>query len=243
MAGTRIFCNQIISVPDWNREYVTVKSKLESESPLSTLASFDLLNPLDNSGNGYTVTPRGGKIRDWYLHYDDGAVPSLTNLTKPGTGAVSFITALRFSALNRYINILNCRVAGAGFNLYYSRALLMSYMYESGATNGITQGDITQPEVDKWYVACGVFDAVNKVASVRFSDLGLLYGNIGASFPSNTVLDSPLCIGGGIDGSTTSSMVGDIAFAAFYEGAFTATQRDAMIDVGLDVLRKRKLID
>jgi hypothetical protein len=57
MSGTRIFCNQIISVTDWNHDYVTVPSVLESQSPLPALACFDLLNPLDNSGHGYTVSP------------------------------------------------------------------------------------------------------------------------------------------------------------------------------------------
>ncbi|WP_407250637.1 hypothetical protein [Klebsiella pneumoniae] len=62
MSGTRIFCNQIIPVTDWNHDYVTVPSVLESQSPLPTLACFDLLNPLDNSGHGYTVSPGAGRF-------------------------------------------------------------------------------------------------------------------------------------------------------------------------------------
>ena len=52
MTGVRILCNQIIPVTDWNHDYVTIPSTLESQSPLPTLTSFDLLNPLDNSGTG-----------------------------------------------------------------------------------------------------------------------------------------------------------------------------------------------
>lgn len=58
------------------------------------------------------------------------------------------------------------------------------------------------------------------------------YGSIGGSFPANTVQDATLSIGGGPDGSTISSMAGDTAFVAVYDGAFTAKQRDAMIPVG-----------
>ncbi|WP_102803003.1 LamG-like jellyroll fold domain-containing protein [Klebsiella michiganensis] len=242
MPGTRIFCDQIIPVPDWNRDYVTVKSKLESKSPLPTLASFDLLNPLDNSGHGYTVTPRGGQIRDWGLHYDNGAVPSLTDFVQPGKGAVSFVTAFNLSRLDRYINVFSSREAGAGFNFYYSGGFYLSYIYPGGGTGTIATGEVSAPEAGKWYVAAGVFDAANKIASVRISELGLRYGSIGGSFPANTVLDAALSIGGGPDGSTTSSMAGDIAFVAAYDGAFTAEQRDAMIPVGQEVLQKRGLI-
>ncbi|HHS9616807.1 TPA: LamG-like jellyroll fold domain-containing protein [Raoultella planticola] len=242
MDGTRIFCNRIISVPDWNREYVTVETRLELGSPLPTLASFDLLNPLDNSRHGYTVTPRGGQVRDWGLHYDNGAVPSLTDFVQAGKGAVSFATAFSLSRADRYINIFSNRLTGQGFNFYYSGGFYLSYIYPSRETGAIATGEVLAPEVGKWYVAAGIFNAANKTASVRISELGLRYGSIGGSFPANTVLDAALSIGGGPDGSTTSSMAGDIAFVAFYDGAFTATQRDAMISVGQTVLQERGLI-
>lgn len=242
MTGVRILCNQIIPVTDWNHDYVTIKSKLESKSPLPTLASFDLLNPLDNSGHGYTVTPRGGQVRDWGLHYDNGAIPSITDFAKTGQGAVSFITAFKLSGADRYITILSNQVTGAGFTLYYSGGFYMAYIYPSGAQGSIAAAGVISAEVGKWYVACGVFDAANKTASVRISDAGLQYGPIGPNFPSNTVLDNPLSIGGGPNGSTTASMKGDIAFAAYYDGAFTASQRDAMISVGQEVLQDRGLI-
>lgn len=243
MTGVRILCNQIIPVTDWNHDYVTIPSALESQSPLPTLTSFDLLNPLDNSGNGYTVTPRGGQIRDWGLHYDNGALPSLTNFAKAGHGAVSFITAFRLSSLSRYTNIINNRSAGKGFNVYYNSGLYLACIKPDGTvTKIISQGTVSVPEINKWYVASGVFDPVGKVASVRFDTLGLRYDNLDAWIPENTSLDTPLSIGGDPTGSTTSSMVGDIAFVAFYEGAFTATQRDEMVSVGREVLRERGLI-
>lgn len=241
MAGTRILCNQVIPVTDWNHDYVTIKSKLESKSPLPTIASFDLLNPLDNSGNGYTVKPNGGQIRDWGLHYPNGAKPSETDLVKAGQGAVSFIVAFRLDANNRYIHILSNRVRSAGFNFYYSGGFYMSYIYPSGTAGTIAAAGVLTAEVGKWYVAVGVFDPVTKAASVRISDVGLQYGPIGASFPENTSLDAAVSIGGDTNGLTTSSMYGDIAYAAYYDGAFTATQRDEMVAVGREVLQERGL--
>ncbi|HBQ0466128.1 TPA: hypothetical protein L7I91_004784 [Klebsiella aerogenes] len=242
MAGVRILCNQIIPVTDWNHDYVTIKSKLESKSPLPALASFDLLNPLDNSGHGYTVKPNGGQIQDWGLHYPNGAKPSVTDLVKTGQGAVSFIVAFKLDADNRYINIISNRVNSAGFNFYYSGGFYMSYIYPSGTPGTIAAAGAITAEVGKWYVAVGVFDPVTKNASVRISDAGLQYGTIGAGFPDNTSLDKAMCIGGDPNGATTSSMYGDIAFNAYYDGAYTAEQRDAMISVGQEVLRDRGLI-
>ncbi|EKZ6373160.1 hypothetical protein RE069_000191 [Klebsiella aerogenes] len=242
MAGVRILCNQVIPVTDWNHDYVTIKSKLESKSPLPTVASFDLLNPLDNSGHGYTVKPNGGQIRDWGLHYPDGAKPSVTDLTKPGLGAISFVVAFRLDSKNRYINIFNNRLSGIGFNFYYSGGFYMSFIYPSGTPGTIAgAGEITA-EVGKWYVAAGVFDSVNRTASVRIGDAGLQYGTIGNTFPVNTVLDAALCIGGDPNGLTTSSMHGDIAFNSFYDGAFTSEQRDAMVNVGMEILKERGLV-
>lgn len=37
-------------------------------------------------------------------------------------------------------------------------------------------------------------------------------------------------------------MLGDIAFVALYDGAFTQAQREAMVVVGQDVLQERGLI-
>ncbi|EOV6093957.1 hypothetical protein ACN98T_005368, partial [Klebsiella aerogenes] len=196
MAGVRILCNQVIPVTDWNHDYVTIKSKLESKSPLPTIASFDLLNPLDNSGHGYTVKPNGGQIRDWGLHYPNGAKPSVTDLVKTGQGAVSFIVAFKFDAIDRYINIFSNRVNSAGFNFYYSGGFYMSYIYPSGTPGTIAAAGVLTAEVGKWYVAVGVFDPVTKNASVRISDVGLQYGPIGAGFPENTSLDAPMGIGG-----------------------------------------------
>ncbi|WP_335952260.1 LamG-like jellyroll fold domain-containing protein [Klebsiella michiganensis] len=242
MSGTRIFCNQIIPVTDWNHDYVTVPSVLESQSPLPTLACFDLLNPLDNSGHGYTVSPGGGQVRDWGLHYENGALPSKTDFSKSGQGAVSFITAFKLSDLSRYTHIISNRVKGGGFNLYFNNGLYMSVIYPSGNTVIVYEGSVLMPEVDKWYVAAGIFDPANNNVRVQFSDLGVRLGSIGTTFPTNASLLAPLVIGGDTTGSTTSSMLGDIAFVALYDGAFTATQRDAMISVGRTVLQWRGLI-
>lgn len=242
MSGVRILCNQSPARTDWKRDYIVIQSKLATKSPLTAIASFDLWNPLDNSGNGYLVNPGGAKIQPWGLHYDDGASPSKTTLTKSGQGAVSFIVAFRLSRLDRYINIFSNRTTGVGFNLYYSAGMYMSYIYPSGTPGTIASAGVLTPEIDKWYVAAGVFDPVNKTASVRISDLGLQYGPIGTSFPANNLLDTPVSIGGDPNGSTTSSMAGDVAFLAFYDGAFSTEQRDAIVDVGLEVLRDRALI-
>ncbi|CAI2527866.1 LamG domain-containing protein [Serratia ficaria] len=240
--GMRFASGKIIKFTDWNREYVRVDSKLQKMSPLPTIASFDLLNPLDNSGNGYQVKQGGGQVQYWGLHYENGAKPSVTTLVKQGQGAVSFLTAFRLTAMNRYINIFSCRATGAGFNFYFSDQLLMAFIYPSGTPGTIASGDVGRPELDTWYVASGVFDPVNRTASVRIGDLGLRFGNIGDSMPTNTTLDTALHIGGDPNGSITSSMSGDIAFTAIYDGAFTTEQRDAMVSVGMDVLTDRGLI-
>ncbi|MGO4746017.1 LamG-like jellyroll fold domain-containing protein [Serratia quinivorans] len=245
-AGVRLFANKIIKYSDWNRQYIPIMSKLQTMSPLPTLASFDLLNPLDNSGNGFEVKPGGGQIQYWGLHYDKGVKPSPTTLVKPGQGAVSFLTAFRLSSLSRYINILNCRNTtennGHGFSFYYSGELLMSYVYPSGSLGTISLGNIAQPEIDKWYVAAGVFNPADGSASVRVSELGLRYGVLGDNVAQGQTLDTPLHLGGDPNGSTTSSMLGDVAFAAVYDGAFTIEQRDTMPDVGLEVLADRGLL-
>ncbi|CAI0909701.1 LamG-like jellyroll fold domain-containing protein [Serratia ficaria] len=239
MPGVRVFCNQVIPTTHWEHDYVTISSKLQRKSPLPTIASFDLLNPLDNSGNGYRVEPRGGQINPWGLHYDNGARPSVTTLVKPGQGAVSFAVAFKLDAANRYINIISNRTKGVGFNFYYSGGFYMSYIYPSGTPGTIAGGGAIVAKVGKWYVAVGIFDPVNKTASVRISDAGLQYGTIGPSFPGNTSLDAAVSIGGDPNGLTTSSMHGDIAFVAYYDGAFGPEQRDLMADVGLEVLGDR----
>ncbi|CAI2530653.1 Uncharacterised protein [Serratia ficaria] len=247
MGGVRIFCNEIIPITDWNHDFETINSKLQKKSPLPAIASFDLMNPLDNARNGYTVNQGGAQVQPWGLHYENGAKPSPTTLVKPGQGAVSFMTAFRLSSLSRYINILNCRNTtannGHGFNLYYSGELLMSYSYQSGNVGTISLGVLQQPEINTWYVAAGVFNPAGGSASVRFSELGLRYGDISGNTALNQSLDTALHIGGDPGGSTTSSMLGDVAFAAIYDGAFTVEQRDSMPAVGLEVLKDRRLID
>lgn len=240
--GMRFASGKIIKFTDWNREYVRVDSKLQKLSPLPTLASFDLLNPLDNSGNGYQVKQGGAQVKYWGLHYDNGAKPSVTDLVKTGQGAVSFIVAFKLDANNRYINILSNRINSAGFNFYYSGGFYMSYIYPSGTAGVISSAGVITAEIGKWYVAVGIFDPVTKTASVRISDAGLQYGNIGNGLPNNTSLDTAVSIGGDPSGLTTSSMVGDIACVAYYDGAFTAEQRDAMVGVGMDILHERGLI-
>ena len=103
-------------------------SALESQSPLPTLACFDLLNPLDNSGHGYTVSPGGGQVRDWGLHYDEGALPSKTDFSKSGQGAVSLSPRLNYLRWSRTTHIISNRVAGGGFNLYFNNGLYMSVL-------------------------------------------------------------------------------------------------------------------
>lgn len=240
--GSRFLVNDIIPVTGWNHEFVTVKSKLETQSPLPTLVSFDLFNPLDNSGHGYQVTRNGGQVRAWGLHYDDGAIPSATDFMIAGHGAVSFLTAFRLSSLSRYTNIFSNRSAGAGFNFYHRNGLYMSCTFPSGTDSEINAGGVITPVVDTWYVAAGIFDPAGATANVRIEGLGLQYGGISSSFPQNTVLNNPLAIGGAPTGSTASSMMGDVAFLAVYDGAFTATQRDGMIAVGREVLQKRGVI-
>ncbi|WP_413502499.1 LamG-like jellyroll fold domain-containing protein [Serratia proteamaculans] len=246
MSGVRIFCNEIIPITDWNHDFETINSKLQSKSPLPTIVSFDLMNPLDNARGGYLVSQGGAQVQPWGLHYENGAKPSPTTLVKPGQGAVSFLTAFRLSSLSRYINILSCRDTtennGHGFNLYYSGELLMSFAYSSGAIGTISLGELLQPEVDKWYAAAGVFDPAGGTASVRFSELGLRYGSVSGNTPLDQTLNTAMMIGGDHNGKTTSSMIGDIAFAAIYDGAFTTEQRDTMPAVGLEVLKDRHLI-
>ncbi|WBF43772.1 LamG-like jellyroll fold domain-containing protein [Serratia rubidaea] len=246
MSGVRIFCNEIIPITDWNHDFEIISSKLQTRSPLPTIASQDLLNPLDNTGNGYNVQQGGAEVRAWGVHFEDRAKPAPTALIKPGQGAVSFLTAFRFDALNRYTNIFSCRNeaadSGHGFNLYWSGGLLMGFAYPSGEVRNISGGDVAQPETGKWYVAAGVFDPVNRKASVLFSDLGLRFGDLGENIAPDQTLSTALAIGGGPDGKTTSSMRGDIAFLAMYDGAFSADQRTAMIAVGQDILKDRKLI-
>ncbi|WP_234008581.1 LamG domain-containing protein [Serratia sp. MYb239] len=243
--GVRLFANKIIRYNDWNRMYVPIQSKLQTLSPLPAIGSLDLLNPLDNSGNGFEVKQGGATINYWGLHYESGAKPSATTLTKPGQGAVSFLTAFRFASLNRYTNIFSCRNEtageGHGFNLYWSGDLLMGFAYPSGEVRNISGGDVAQPELNKWYVAAGTFDPVNRKASVLFSELGLRFGDLGDNIAADQTLSTPLHIGGGPEGKTTSSMHGDVAFTAVYDGAFSVEQRTAMIDVGLEVLADRGL--
>ncbi|WP_407245737.1 LamG-like jellyroll fold domain-containing protein [Klebsiella pneumoniae] len=134
---------------------------------------------------------------------------------------MSFITAFKLSTLSRYTHIISNRVAGGGFNLYFNNGLYMSVIYPSGNTVIVGEGSVIMPEVDKWYVAAGIFDPANNNVRVQFSDLGVRLGSIGTTFPANASLLAPLVIGGDTTGSTTSSMLGDIAFVALYDGAFT----------------------
>ncbi|WP_407250796.1 hypothetical protein [Klebsiella pneumoniae] len=85
---------------------------------------------------------------------------------------MSFITAFKLSTLSRYTHIISNRVAGGGFNLYFNNGLYMSVIYPSGNTVIVDEGSVIMPEVDKWYVAAGIFDPANNNVRVQFSDRG-----------------------------------------------------------------------
>lgn len=242
MAGVRIFCNKIVPVSDWNHEYVIMPSDLITRSPLPALASFDLLNPLDNSGHGFKVDSGGGKVHDWGLHFENGVAPAVTDLKKAGVGAISFVVAFRFSDISRFMHILSNRISGAGFRFFYNAGFYLGITYPSGASTSLSAGGFIPAVKDKWYVAAGVFDPVRKSAAVQIRDAGVQYGDIGTAFPANTALDHALYIGGDTTANPSQTMIGDIAFVAVYEGAFSTQQRDDMVGIGMVILKERGLV-
>lgn len=243
MTGIQIVCNTPLRGGDWDGEFIQIKSKLQTMSPLPAMACFDLLNPLDNSPSGFKITNKGSaKIEPWGVTFPNGSNAISTDCAKEGVEAVSFLVGFNLAGPARYTHIFGNKTAGVGFNFYNAGGrILMAYQYADGSTGNISAGDNIAPEFNKWYVACGVFDMKNKKASFRVGGAGLGFADIGESMPTDAVMNNPLFIGGNPGATTGSTMSGGVAFLSIYDGAFSATQRDAMIAVGREVLTDRGL--
>ncbi|MBU8940187.1 LamG domain-containing protein [Klebsiella quasipneumoniae] len=236
MAGVRILVNKQIPLTDWNHEFVPVRSALTDDAGLTPLAVFGLLNPIDDSGNGYKVTKAGGVIKTYGLDYQAATGGSGTDYV-PAESAFTVLVAFKIDNLSEFGNIINCLNLtagnGSGFSLAYSNTdnkLQLRVAYASGgqSTNAFTD-TIVQ---GKWYSLVFTFTPGAWRAQLNTGSV-VLGGNESNPVP---VPASPLLIG---KSSTTGAFTGSVGFVAVYDGVMTIEQCGNAITIASEVMSNR----
>lgn len=236
MSGVRIFCNSYIPVDNWDHEFVVVNSRLVSENPLPALVSFDLLNPLDNSGNGHKVTKAGGIIKPYGLDFNRANGGAATDFIA-NKDSISVLCAVKVNGTDAYNTFIDSRTinsgTSSGFAVDFSSAtqkLRLNLPYPSGS-------NITFPFptlATGWNVLCFTLSPMairgeNQLGEVFFYDFANPM-NVGK-------WASPLRLGESVTGGTCDGSVG---FVAVYDGYWTPEQRKAVIKTGIDVMASRE---
>lgn len=120
--GTRILLNSDGIITDWSKQHFEPVA-----SPLSAISNpkvaYDLLTPLDNSRHGFSVQQGVQKLKPYGLQFQ-GTAGSQTDFTEAGLAGLSFLTAFRFSAIDTFQYVLDCRDltvgSGHGFAITYN---------------------------------------------------------------------------------------------------------------------------
>ncbi|MBU8939695.1 hypothetical protein [Klebsiella quasipneumoniae] len=237
MSGVRIFCNSVIPVDSWDHDFVVVPSRLVSDIPLPTLVSFDLFNPLDNSGNGNTVTKAGGIIKPLGgLGFTRAGKGSTTDFIA-NTDAISVLCAVKPESVGEFSTFLDCRNLtpgeGSGFAVDFSSTesvIRLQVIYPSGNSVAYPFPTFVAGE---WNVLCITLSA----AAMRGENQhGEIIANDFTGAINLTRWTQSLLLGQGVSGGTCDGSVG---FVAVYDGILTPTQRKEAIQTGLAVITSR----
>ncbi|MEL5644716.1 hypothetical protein [Serratia bockelmannii] len=236
MSGVRIFCNSYIPVENWDHEFVVVNSRLVSENPLPALVSFDLLNPLDNSGNGHKVTKAGGIIKPYGLDFNRANGGSVTDFIA-NKDSISVLCAVKVNGTDAFNTFLDSRTlnssTSSGFAVDFSTAtqkLRLNLTYPSGANEVVQFPTFVAGE---WNILCftlspTVIRGENHLGEIITKDF---------SSPINVgQWASPLLLGKSVTNGTCDGSVG---FVAVYDGYWTPDQRKAAIQTGREVMVAR----
>ncbi|EPL6181504.1 LamG-like jellyroll fold domain-containing protein [Klebsiella pneumoniae] len=219
--GTRILLNSDGIITDWSKQHFEPVA-----SPLSAISNpkvaYDLLTPLDNSRHGFSVQQGVQKLKPYGLQFQ-GTAGSQTDFTEAGLAGLSFLTAFRFSAIDTFQYVLDCRDltvgSGHGFAITYNptgQRLELRVAWPDGSM-GIYYATGQTIVADKWYVACGVISP-NRNHKLTLSD-----GTAIAASPTGylaNVAGSPLMLGASAAGS--SMLKGDIGFFGAWGNEFSA---------------------
>ena len=236
--GTRILLNADGVITDWSKQHFEPVA-----SPLSAIANpkvaFDLLTPVDNSRHGFTVQQGVQKLKPYGLEFP-GTAGSQTTFTESGLTGLSFLTAFRFSAIDVFQYVLDCRDltpgVGHGFAITFNptgQRLELRVGWPDGS-QGIYYQSGRTIVADKWYVACGVISP-NRNHKLTLSD-----GTAIAARPDGyleNVAGTPLMLGASAAGS--SMLKGDVGFFGAWGNEFTAGDITTAIALGTDILTDR----
>ncbi len=236
MSGVRIFCNSYIPVDNCDHEFVVVNSRLVSENPLPALVSFDLLNPLDNSGNGHKVTKAGGIIKPYGLDFARDNGGSTTDFIA-NKESLSVLCAVKVNSADAFSTFLDSRTlnssTSSGFAVDFSsgtQKLRLNLTYPSGVGEAVRFPTFV---VGEWNVLCftlspTVIRGENHLGEIITKDF---------STPINVgQWASPLLLG---KSATNGTCDGSLGFVAVYDGYWTPEQRKIAIKTGMDVIFAR----
>ncbi|ENQ9287327.1 hypothetical protein ACERSD_000015 [Klebsiella pneumoniae] len=236
--GTRILLNSDGIMTDWSKQHFEPVA-----SPLSAISNpkvaYDLLTPLDNSRHGFSVQQGVQKLKPYGLQFQ-GTAGSQTDFTEAGLAGLSFLTAFRFSAIDTFQYVLDCRDltvgSGHGFAITYNptgQRLELRVAWPDGSM-GIYYATGQTIVADKWYVACGVISP-NRNHKLTLSD-----GTAIAASPTGylaNVAGSPLMLGASAAGS--SMLKGDIGFFGAWGNEFSAGDITNAIALGTSIMTGR----
>ena len=236
--GTRILLNADGVITDWSKQHFEPVA-----SPLSAIANpkvaFDLLTPVDNSRHGFTVQQGVQKLKPYGLEFP-GTAGSQTTFTESGLTGLSFLTAFRFSAIDVFQYVLDCRDltpgVGHGFAITFNptgQRLELRVGWPDGS-QGIYYQSGRTIVADKWYVACGVISP-NRNHKLTLSD-GTAIAASPAGYLEN-VAGTPLMLGASAAGS--SMLKGDVGFFGAWGNEFTAGDITNAIALGTSIMTSR----
>lgn len=236
--GTRILINSDGVITNWSKQHFEPVT-----SPLSAIANpkvaFDLLTPLDNSRHGFSVMQGVQTLQPYGLHFP-GTAGSQTTYTEPGLTGLSFLTAFRFSAIDTFQYVLDCRDltvgSGHGFAITYNTTgtkLELRVGWPDGSQGIYFQSGKTIV-ANKWYIACGVISP-NRNHKLTLSD-----GTAIAASPTGylaNVAGSQLMLGAST--ASSSMLKGDIGFFGAWGQEFSAGDITNAIALGTSIMSAR----
>lgn len=236
MSGVRILCDKDIPVDSWDYEFVVVGSKLVSEISSQCLVDFDLLNPLDNSGNGWTVTKGGGIIKPYGLGFTRSGGGAQTDFAS-NSDAISLLCAVRPNSTTAFSTFIDCRTltvgSGSGFRVVYDQSqnkIRVQIVYPSAAVAYYTFQTFVSGE---WDIICITISSSSlRIENQRGEVLQVDF----SSTINLTKWAVPMILGQDVSGGTCD---GGVGFVAVYSGAMTPAQRKAAITVGSEIMASR----
>lgn len=236
MSGIRLVCDEFIPVTSWDQEFVVVNTPLVDDIPLPCIVSFDLFNPLDNSGNGFLVSKAGGIIKPYGLDFKRDTGGSSTDFTADES-AITLLCAVRPNSTGTYSVFLDSLIttagAGSGLSIDYSATgkIRVRGAYPSGSLaiyefpTALTAG---------WNIIC--LSVSEKTIRAINQESEVIGATTTGSFNS-AKWAAPLSLGKSNLGSGTCD--GSVGFVSVYRGSMTDEQMKSAIAVGAAVMASR----